>query len=231
MAADTEKKEKLNIGGILNDFIQRNRKGLLTGFAAMLVIVIGFAVFVTVRNQLQAGALSKAEEFKRRYEALRIFIGREDPEALEKQEDISLLEADLNAFEAANSGYALVMAYAISARIEEARKGWAEAENIWVRAAAAAGKSYFAPIALYNAAASAENQNNNDRAIELYNQVLEFGDTFPEAPRAQLAVGRIREIQGNKDGALEAYRTLTGKWPDDSLWANLAQSRILALTK
>jgi tetratricopeptide (TPR) repeat protein len=123
------------------------------------------------------------------------------------------------------------MAYSISAGIAGDRKNWAEAETAWVNAAVAAGKSYFTPIALCNAAASAENQNNNDRAIELYNQALEPGDSFPEAPRAQFAVGRIMEIQGNRDGALEAYRTLTGKWPDDSLWANLAQSRILALTK
>ncbi|MDR0710165.1 MAG: tetratricopeptide repeat protein [Spirochaetaceae bacterium] len=232
MAAEAGKTGKLNIGEALNDFIQKNRKGLFAGLAAITVVLIGFAVFVTVRDNMQARALSRAEEFKRRYEALRIDINSEDPAAAEKQEEITALEAELNAFEETNSsGYGLVMAYSISAGIAGDRKNWAEAETAWVHAAAAAGKSYFKPIALYNAAASAENQNNNDRAIELYNQVLESGDGFPEAPRAQFAVGRILEIQGNRDGALEAYRALTGKWPGDSLWANLAQSRILALTK
>jgi tetratricopeptide (TPR) repeat protein len=231
MAAEVEKKEKLNIGGALNDFIQRNRKGLFISMAAIVVIVIGFAVFVSVMDKVQSGALSKAEDFKRRYEALRIYTNSEDPDAAGKQEEISALEAELKAFEETNSGYALAMAYAISAGIAGDRKNWAEAESAWVSAAAAARKSYFAPIALFNAAASAENQNSNDRAIELYNQALEFGDRFPEAPRAQFAVGRIMEIQGKKDEALEAYRALTGKWPNDSLWANLAQSRILALTK
>jgi tetratricopeptide (TPR) repeat protein len=231
MAAEAGKAEKINIGEVLNNFIQKNRKGLLFGFAAILVILTGFAVFMTVTEKLQSRALSRAEEFKRRYEALRIYINSEDPAAPEKQADIAALEAELKAFEERNSGYALVMAYAISAGIEGDRKNWAEAESAWVQAAAAAGKSYFAPIALCNAAASAENQSNNERAIELYNRALESGDSFPEAPRAQFAVGRIMEIQGNKDGALEAYRTLTGKWPNDGLWANLAQSRILALTK
>jgi tetratricopeptide (TPR) repeat protein len=231
MAAEAEKNEKLNIGGVLDDFIQRNRRVLFIGLAAIVVVVLGFAVFVSVMDKVQSGALSKAEDFKRRYEALRIYINSEDPLALEKQEEISALEAELAAFEETSSGYALAMAYAISAGIAGDRKNWAESESAWVNAAAVAGKSYFAPIALYNAAASAENQNNNDRAIELYNQVLEFGDSFPQAPRAQFAVGRLREIQGNRDEALEAYRALTGKWPDNSLWANLAQSRILALTK
>jgi tetratricopeptide (TPR) repeat protein len=231
MAADAEKKTKLNITGGLNSFIQKNRKGLLIGLAVIVVFIIGFAVFITIRDTLQSGALSRAEEFKRRYEALRIYINSEDPAASEKQEEISALEAELKAFEEKNFGYALVTAYAISAGIEGDRKNWAEAESAWINAAAAAGKSYFTPIALCNAAASAENQNNNSRAIDLYNQALELGDSFPEAPRAQFAVGRIMEIQGNRDGALEAYRTLTGKWPGDILWANLAQSRILALTK
>jgi tetratricopeptide (TPR) repeat protein len=230
MASDTEKKEKLNIGGALNNFIQRNRKGLFIGFVAIVLIVTGLAVFVTAKDTLQSRALSGAEELKRRDESLRIYINSEDPANLAKQEEITALEADLKAFEEANSGYALAMAYAINAGIAGDRKNWAEAESAWVNAAAAAGKSYFTPIALCNAAASAENQNNNDRAIELYNQALEFGDSFPEAPRVQFAVGRIMEIQGNKDGALEAYRTLTGKWPG-VLWGNLAQSRILALTK
>jgi tetratricopeptide (TPR) repeat protein len=231
MTAEAGKTGKSNIGEALNDFIQKNRKGLFFSLAAIVVILIGFAVFVTVKDNLQARALSRAEEFKRRYETLRIYIDSEDPAALAKQEEISALEAELTAFEGSNSGYALVMAYAIRAGIAGDRKNWAEAETAWVNAAAAAGKSYFKPIALCNAAASAENQSNNDRAIELYNQALESGDSFPEAPRAQFAVGRILEIQGNKDGALEAYRALTGKWPNDSLWANLAQSRILALTK
>jgi tetratricopeptide (TPR) repeat protein len=232
MAAEAEKSEKTNIGGMLNNFIQKNRKGFFIGLIAIVVSVTGFAVFITVRDKLQSGALSKAEEFKRRYEALRIYINGDDPLALEKRAEISVLEAELKAFEERNSGgYALVMAYAISAGIEGDRKNWVEAEKAWVSAAAAAGKSYFRPIALCNAAASAENQNNNNRAVELYHQALESGDSFPEAPRAQFAVGRIMEIQGNRDGALEAYRALTGKWPGDGLWANLAQSRILALTK
>jgi tetratricopeptide (TPR) repeat protein len=231
MAAEAGKTGKSNIGEVLNNFIQKNRKGLFAGLAAITVILIGFAVFFALRDNLQARALSRAEEFKRRYEALRIYTGSGDPAAAGKQEEIAALESELKAFEEANSGYALVMAYTISAGIAGDRKDWAEAESAWINAAAAAGKSYFKPIALYHAAESAENQGNNDRAIELYNQALESGDSFPQAPRAQFAVGRIREIQGNKDGALEAYRVLTGKWPNDPLWANLAQSRILALTK
>ncbi|MDR1862414.1 MAG: tetratricopeptide repeat protein [Treponema sp.] len=231
MAAEAEKTEKLNIGGVINNFIQKNRKGLLIGLAASVVILIGFAVFVTVNDRLQSRDLSRAEEFQRRYEALRVDTNSEEPEAAERQEEISALEAELKAFEGTSSGHARVMAYAISAGIQGDRKNWAKAENAWVSAAAAAGKSYFAPIALCNAAASAENQGGNDRAMELYKQALGFGDRFPEAARAQFAVGRILEIQGKRDEALETYRTLTGRWPDDALWANLAQSRILALTK
>jgi tetratricopeptide (TPR) repeat protein len=182
-------------------------------------------------ENVQARSLSQAEDFKRRYEALRVYINSEDPDAALRLEEIAALEEELAAFEGKGSGYAQAMAYGISAGIQGDRKNWEEAEKLWVSAAAAAGKSsYLSPTSLCNAAAAAENQGNNERAIELYTQALESGDGFPVAPRAQFALGRMHEVQGSEDAALESYRTLVANWPEDEVWAKLAQSRILALT-
>jgi tetratricopeptide (TPR) repeat protein len=230
MAAAVEKIEKKSVGETLNNFIHKNRKSLFIGLIAIAVLLIGFAVYITVMEKVRAQALSGAEEFKRRYEALRVFINSDDPEAASKLEEISALEAELAVFEEKNSGYAQAMAWAISAGIQGDRKNWGEAEKAWIRAAEAGGKSYFAPAALCNAGAAAENNGDNEGALEHYGRALELGDIFPEAPRAQFAVGRIQEIQGNKEAALEAYRTLAGKWPGDQIWAKLAQSRILTLS-
>ena len=52
---------------------------------------------------------------------------------------------------------------------------------------------------------------------------------FPEAPHAQFAVGRLNEALNNRQGAIEAYRLVLANWPDVSIWASLARSRIIAL--
>jgi tetratricopeptide (TPR) repeat protein len=84
-------------------------------------------------------------------------------------------------------------------------------------------------VSLFNAAAAAEEQGNLEAAIELYRQTLNYADIFPAAPRAQFAVGRLWEAQQNKEAAIEAYRGLIDKWPAETVWTGLANSRIIAL--
>jgi tetratricopeptide (TPR) repeat protein len=89
-------------------------------------------------------------------------------------------------------------------------------------------KTYLEPVAFYNGAVAAEEQGNTAQAIELYTKAASAAD-FPAASRAQFAIGRLQEANG-KDAALEAYKSLLSKWPNDQVWANLAQSRIIALS-
>jgi tetratricopeptide (TPR) repeat protein len=226
------KTDDLNFGEKLNEFFQKNRKGLIISLAAVVVLLIGFAVGFAVYGNLQEKALSTVEEFNRQYEALRVYINSENEEDASKKDDVKVLQEDLAVFEAKASGFTAARAYAISAGIYGDQKNWADAEKNWANAAAAAAKTYFEPVALFNAAISAEEQGNNDDAIGFYNQVLGFsGDDFSAAPRAQFAIGRIEEDRGNKEAAIEAYRAVLSKWSGDEVWANLAQSRIIVLQK
>jgi tetratricopeptide (TPR) repeat protein len=223
------KTDDLNFGEKLNEFLQKNRKGLVISLVAVVVLLIGFAVGFAVYGNLQEKALSTVEEFNRRYEALRVYINSENEEDVSKKDDVKVLQEDLAVFEAKASGFTAARAYAISAGIYGDQKNWADAEKTWASAAAAAAKTYFEPAALFNAAVSAEEQGNNGGAVGFYNQALSSGDDFPAAPRAQFAIGRIEEGRGNKEAAIEAYRVVLSKWPGDDVWANLAQSRIIVL--
>ncbi|MDR2619382.1 MAG: tetratricopeptide repeat protein [Treponema sp.] len=223
------KSDKPKVSDILGDFIQKNRTGIVVCLVLILAGIIGVTAAFTIKAKLQEKALTEVDAFNRRYEALRIYITSEEPDDEPKKAEVGTLLEDLAAFEARTSGFAAARAYALSAGIYGDQKNWAEAEKAWTNAARAAAKTYFEPVCLFNAAAALEEQGSNGAAIELYNQVLAFSGGFPAAARAQFAVGRLQETQGAKDAALEAYRALLSRWPEDPVWANLAQSRIIVL--
>jgi tetratricopeptide (TPR) repeat protein len=221
--------DDLSFSEKLNEFLQRNRKGLLISLAAVIVVVIGFVAGFAIHGNLQEKNLSTVEDFNRRYEALRVYINSENEEDASKKEDVKVLQDDLAAFEAKASGFAAARAYALSAGIYGDQKNWAEAEKAWTSSAAAAAKTYFEPTALFNAGVAAEEQGNDDGAVELFNKALNYSGDFPAAPRAQFSIGRIEEDKGDRNAAIEAYRAIVSKWPGDEVWTNLAQSRIIVL--
>jgi tetratricopeptide (TPR) repeat protein len=232
MAATSEiqkKNEESKLNVQLNEFIRKYRKGLLIGLIAIIAILAGLVVTVIVRDKIQAAALSKVDSLSRRYNELKEFSPHEDQLDVSRLGETTILVIELSEFTKKNSGFAAARAYGITADIHVDQKQWAEAEEAWTKAAKAAGKSYFAPIAYFNAAVAAEEQGNIEAAIDYYRLALEFESVFPSAARAQFSIGRLEEGRNNREAALEAYRTLLGKWPDDPVWSNLSQSRILLI--
>ena len=230
-AAKDPQTEKVPLTEKLNDLIHKNRQKLFIALIAVVVILAAFVIITTVRDKMTTDALSKADAFNRRYEALKKFISGEDPEAASKQADIDALLEELAAFTAKSSGFASARAHVIIAGIQWDKKNWAEAEKAWMAASAAAAKTYLAPISIYNAAVAAEEQGNLQSAIDLYTKAVNYGTDFPAAARAQFSIGRLEETQNNSSAALEAYRALVNKWPNDAVWINLAQSRIIVLSE
>ncbi|MDR2376327.1 MAG: tetratricopeptide repeat protein [Treponema sp.] len=216
--------EYSNTGERIVLFIQNNRRKLFIILGSALALLAIFIGVNAIRDGLTAQNIRRVEEFTERYDALRFTIAEES-----SAEDVAALLADLSAFAPGASGYAGSRAYALIAGIHGDKKEWAEAEHAWQEAAKKAGKSYLAPVALFNAAASAEEQGKIPEAIALYTQCLTMSDLFPSAPRAQFAIGRLEEKRENREGALEAYRALRANWPNDTMWRNLAQSRIISL--
>jgi len=234
MATTTDaqkKEEEVTINEMVSDFIQKNRKILFISLIAIIAVLAGFITVVTVRERLLEKALTQIDGFSRQYETLRIDSDSDDPYMVSRMAEIAVLLANIEVFAARNSGFAAAQAYNLAANIHWDQNNRDGAERAWLDAAKAAGKNYLAPVSLYNAAVAAEERGDIETAIAHYKGALEHGTVFPSAVRAQFSIGRLEESRNGKDAALEAYRNVLSNWPNDSLWSNLAQSRILALSE
>jgi len=231
---DSKSKDELTLSDKINerigDLIQKNRTQLLVALAAIVLVIVVFVVVSVVREKTQSNALSKVDELNRRYEAINKSLTGEIDQDIPQQLELGILSSELSEFESKNSGFAAARAYSINASISMDQGNWVTAEEKWLKAAEAAPKSYLAPIAVFNAAVAAEEQGKTEQAIAHYSRAAGFGASFPEAARAQFSVGRLEESRGNSNSAIEAYRNLLAKWPEESVWLYLAQNRLLVLS-
>ena len=227
---DTQSKDELTLNEKIGELIQKNRMRLLVGLGAIVLIIAGFIIFSIAREKNLSNALSKIDALNHRYENLKANISGEEEMNVSQLSELAALIVDITEFENKNSGFPAARAYSLSANIYMDQKNWALAEEKWVKAAEAAPKSYLAPIAIYNAAVSAEEQENIETAIAFYSKAAGYEDSFPAAARAQFSVGRLEESRNNKNSAIAAYRNLLAKWPNDPVWPNLAQNRLLILS-
>jgi tetratricopeptide (TPR) repeat protein len=216
--------EKISINDHINNFVQKNRKAIFIFCGVIFLFLAVFIAAVSIMGALRNRAISRVEDFTRRYETLRFDINEPS-----KEGDVEALLKDLTGFAEKNSGYAAGRAWFIIGGIRADKKEWQEAENAYTGAAKAAAKTYLAPAAYFNAAAAAEEQGNTGGAIELYTRCVSLSALFPAAARAQFSIGRLKEAQNDKTAALEAYRGVISGWPADTVWTNLAHSRIIIL--
>ncbi|MDR0451369.1 MAG: tetratricopeptide repeat protein [Treponema sp.] len=216
--------EKTSFGDKINDYIQKNRKGIFICLGLIVVLLAAFIGTLSIRNTIRTKAIVRVEELNRRYEELRFDIGEES-----KTEDTAALLAELKEFGAKRSGYAGLRARVITAKIHSDKKEWVEAQQAWADAAKAGAGTYLEPVSFFNAARAAEERESAEEALSFYSQCLARAESFPQAARAQFSIGRIEESRNNREAALEAYRTVVSRWPADVLWVNLAQNKIAVL--
>jgi tetratricopeptide (TPR) repeat protein len=216
--------QDMSIGEKINEFVQKHRTPIFILAGLILLGLIAFIVTLSVMDMLNKKAVGAIEELGSRYETLRYSIDEDNSTA-----DVEQLLAQLDAFAHKNSGYAGGKAWSIIAGIYRDKEDWAAAETAWLSSAKTAKKTYLVPVSFFNAGAAAEEQGKTEDAIEHYSNCLAAAADFPGAPRAQFAIGRLRESLGEKDAAVTAYRAVVSGWPYDRVWANLARSRIIAL--
>ena len=216
--------ENAGIGEGINSFIQKHRKPIYITAGAVLVLLLLCIAAFSLMDVFRGKAISAVEELSVRYEDLQGSIN-EDYSSV----DTATLLDDLEKFVKKNSGYSGSRAWTLIARIHGDRKEWSEAETAWIAAAKAAGNTYLAPVAWFNAAVAAEEQGKNEEAITYYSSSISSPAGFPSASRAQFSIGRLREVLNEDEEAITAYRAVITGWPHDTTWTNLAHSRIIAL--
>jgi len=218
------KTENLNLADKIGDFIQKNRKKIFIVTGIIVFLFAGFIVYLSVSDYLNKKNIAAVEELSRRYEETRINID-EDPFA----SGIEALVSDAEKFAGNRKGLPAAKAWSIAANIHSGRKEWAQCEEAWQNAAAAGNKTYLGPIALFNAAAAAQEQGKFEQAIDYLKRCVEHKFEFPSAPRAQFSIGSLYERLGDYSAALDAYRAVLINWPELPVWQNLARSRIAAI--
>jgi len=213
-----------NVSESINDFIQKNRKPIFIVAGALFALLIAVIAVLSLMDEYRNRAIAAAEDFNGRYETLLPSINEEY-----SQDDVASFLEELTAFAKKNSGYTGGRAWLLIAGIHTAKKEWADAEAAYTKAAKSAGKTYLAPLAWFNAAATAEEQGKTTEAIGYYENSLTTAAVFSAAPRAQFSVGRLQETLNENEKAIEAYKAVISNWSYDQVWTNLARSRIITL--
>jgi len=216
--------EKTNTTDKINDFIQRNRKSIFIILGTIVVLFLGVISYFIISDNINKKATAKLDELNDRYAAIKFF---EDEDYY--TEEVETLISDMTEFASKNRGFPASRVWSFTASIYSGRKEWIKAEETWLKSASEGNKTYLGPIALFNAAAAAEELGKYEDAIELLEKCLKHKFEFPAAPRAQFSIGRLYEQQENPTAALEAYRAVLINWPQMPVWQHLARSRIAAI--
>jgi tetratricopeptide (TPR) repeat protein len=209
-------------------FIQKNRRIIIPVIIIALCVLAGSIAGFAVQDALEARAITQVEAFDERYEVLRF-----DITAPSRGEEVQALLDDLNGFAKSplRQSYPAARAYATAASIQADLKKWTEAKEAWIAAARKGAKIYLGPVSLFNAAVAAEEEGSLEEAVGYYQEIIgSYKTAFPSAARAQFAIGRLREELQDRAAALEAYRAVIDNWPSETVWTNLANSRIIALS-
>ena len=221
-----------NLVDKINEFIQRNRKILFISIGTIIVLFAGLIIFLTLSNRFQRNSIAEVEVLVMRHSELR-FQSNYDAAADELLAELRIF-AERNSrwifsFGPGVSGFASGRAWSLMGQIYSDRNDFYNAELAWHNAAKTASRTYLAPMAYFNAAIAAEEQGKLETAIEYYQNSIDSKFAFPAAPRAQFSIGRLYEQLMNYPAAIEAYRQVLINWPAVTNWANLAQSRIIAI--
>jgi len=232
----TDSGDALNAGEKIIYFIQKNRKIIFISLGIIVVLFAGLIAFIYLSDNANKKDIAEVEELNSRFSE--IF-----PQAagFYEEQDYSTVETDIlladlitfsekrALFGGGSRGFAGSRAWSLIAQIYSGRKNWPDAEEAWLKAARIGAKTYLGPIALFNAAAAAEEQGRLEQAIEYLQNCLSHSFEFSSAPRAQFSIGRIYEKLGDNLAAVEAYRNVLINWPNIPVFSNLARTRIIAI--
>jgi len=233
MQINQEKKTKAaenNAGEKVNQFIQKNRKIIFISFGIIVLLIIGFITYSVISESMNKKAIAELEELIEEYERVLFFVENDYYSS-----DVYYLLVSLEEFAKKTSGFPASKAWSLIADIHSIRKDWPLAEEYWLHSAKTGAKTYLGPIAYFQAAVCAEEQNKPEQAITYLQQSVSHDFEFPDAPRAQFNIGRLYEQLGDYSRALEAYRAvmLNYQWTEASqdmlIWQNFARNQIIKL--
>ncbi len=236
------------------NFLTHAKYYILVGISIALLIICSVLIYAYNTEKYNEKAITLLETTTNDYEKL-IEILQNSDENTEKSKDNSNTSSDLEennithekVLEALNEvietypkSFASQKALMQSGTIRMHLKEYENAYNNFLSASQKRHKTYITPIAYLHAAISQENMNltsdiHNSKAQEYYQHII---DVYPKsivAAHAYFSLGRLAEQDVEKSSNVQSsarsyYKTLIKNDQfRDSIWASLAQSRIIAL--
>lgn len=213
--------EKKTASAKMNSFLEKHRKGIIAAFIVILVALIGFIVFSTIKSSNTEKMLAEIETIS--YELTK------DSKDLSEDDLNARCKDALAKLETLNTkgGITGIRANLLSAELAYYSKDYSSAAKFWEAAASKNAKAYTTPIAYYQQGVCYEQLNDFSKAADCYKAAAE-NKTFYLHPHAAFSYGRVLESQGNYSAAVEVYQSLVADYESDS-WADLAKTRILSL--
>ena len=216
-----EKAEKKSGSSKLSAFLEKNRKGVLITFIAVVIIVAAFVCVELIKSSTSKKDLAAIEGYY--YDLLEVPVDTEDSEI--NKLATGCIE-NLAAY-TKKGGIAGVRANILSAELAYILGDYEAVVKYYDAAIAKGKKSYTAPLCMYNKAVSLEELNRLDEAAQAYKEAAEFPG-FGMASHAYFSYARVLETKGDISAAAEVYKTMNDKFTDDE-WANVAKTRLIEL--
>ena len=151
-------------------------------------------------------------------ERLDIRILEQEDEAIQKLEELTTN----------TSGYASYLAFYNIADIYFARREYAKAKDYYAKAVETVPNSYVLGVLFFNMAVCMEELSEDDGDVLLYYKKAAEIENFPLKPRAMFNMARMQEKMGKIDMALETYKDILKKYPDND-FAFIGKTRMIQL--
>lgn len=220
----------------LNAFFSRYRIALVVIAVVIIVGIVAsvlLAQWINQRNERSAQAAEEIEALWEEWTAEQPLPTEEAPPELsdEAKEIETRLRSGITTIQDSYGGsYGAVRARLVLGLLEWDLENYAAAREVFEELAADQEGTYLQPIVLANAAATAEEGGDIERAQALYDQVVQL-ENVPNLERAHalFSLGRLAETTEDYQLALDRYNQLIDEH-GDSNWTNLGRNRIIWLT-
>jgi len=227
MADKKEVSFQHKVENTLSNFVSRNRMILIITGIALIVILVGLWIGISVSTNNAEANMGRIDELGEQYNT---WAAMDDMTSTEAVELASTLKNDLQEFATSKSkSYPSVKASYLLGLMAFKEGSYDEAKNQFLASLEKGKDSYFAPLSLFNLAVTSEQLNDSKAALEYYQQVYDTTDgNAAQSAKALFNVGRLHEANNDTDLAKAVFQQLSDEYPN-SEYAKLAASKLVLL--
>ncbi len=208
-----------------SEFLQTNKTVAIIFLSAVIAFIIIFAVISEINKSIEEKSTGMAELIQEDFDSWT----KEGDEEMKSSLESSILEQVEAVLEKYPKTYGGQRVLFIRGNLYFNKEEWDSAHDDYLLLAERFPKSYLAVVALINGAVSMEESGRPEKALEIYHSILTtYREETPEIPRVLFAAGRIQELLGEEDSALDTYNDLLDNFSSSS-WTNLVRNRIIYL--